>query len=445
MNIVYLHTHDSGRFLDPANSPVALPGIESLAREAATFRNVFCAAPTCSPSRSALLTGSYPHENGMTGLAHRGFRLRSYEHHLARVLGAAGFETALCGVQHIAPDKHEIGYDRILDEEEDYFRARPGDPWTANPWDWDRKNADLVAEFLCEKHERPFFLSFGLFSTHRPFPAPQAETPPRLHHEPPAPLPDMPETREDMEGFLTSLRIADEVIGRVVEALRSCDTWDDTAVLLTTDHGPAFPRMKCTLHDGGTRVATILRIPGIADDGRVEGALISQLDLYPTLCELAEAPVRSEVRGHSLLPVLGGQTRSVRRAAYSEINYHAVYDPARTVRTERYRLIRHYGGNSARLPANVDDSPSKKVAAEAGYFDPGRPAEELFDLLNDPLERVNLLAGDRTHDAHGELATLLDEWMQETGDPLLTGVVPRPAGSRLNQQDAWSPTEPANG
>ena len=90
-NIVYIHSHDSGRYLSPYGQSVPTPNLQRLAQEGILFRKAFSAAPTCSPSRAALLTGLYPHSSGMLGLAHRGFSLNDYQQHIVHTLKAAGY------------------------------------------------------------------------------------------------------------------------------------------------------------------------------------------------------------------------------------------------------------------------------------------------------------------------------------------------------------------
>ena len=113
-NILYMHTHDSGRYWSPYGHAVPAPNLMRLADDSTLFRHCYSAAPTCSPSRAALLTGMSPHACGMTGLAHRGFRLNDYSRHLAPFLGRQGYRTALCGIQHEAPDAGMIGYHELL-------------------------------------------------------------------------------------------------------------------------------------------------------------------------------------------------------------------------------------------------------------------------------------------------------------------------------------------
>ena len=102
MNIVYIHTHDAGVYLEPYGRHIPMPNLMKFTGEGTLAHNFFNAFPTCSPSRSALLTGMMPHSNGMSGLAHRGWRITNYDWHLARYLKTQGYYTVLCGMQHEA-------------------------------------------------------------------------------------------------------------------------------------------------------------------------------------------------------------------------------------------------------------------------------------------------------------------------------------------------------
>ena len=93
-NILYLHSHDTGRYIQPFGHAVETPRLQLLAEEGVLFRQNHCVCPTCSPSRSALLTGTYPHQNGMIGLAHRGFSLNDYSQHIVAQLKEAGYRSA---------------------------------------------------------------------------------------------------------------------------------------------------------------------------------------------------------------------------------------------------------------------------------------------------------------------------------------------------------------
>src|SRR4051812_3717467 len=113
-NIVYIHSHDSGRYLQPYGHAVPTPHLQRLASQGVLFRQAFSGAPTCSPSRAVLLTGQYAHQCGMLGLAHRGFALNDYKKHLVHALRSAGYQSVLAGIQHVAAKPETIGYDVLL-------------------------------------------------------------------------------------------------------------------------------------------------------------------------------------------------------------------------------------------------------------------------------------------------------------------------------------------
>ncbi len=118
-NVLYLHSHDTGRYLQPYGHACQTPNLQRLAEAGVLFRNAFSAAPTCSPSRAALLTGQSPHSAGMLGLAHRGFRLRDPSQHIAHVLTNHGFASTLVGMQHVTDgDPRETGYGEVLSQDD---------------------------------------------------------------------------------------------------------------------------------------------------------------------------------------------------------------------------------------------------------------------------------------------------------------------------------------
>ena len=432
-NIIYLNTHDLGRIIEPYGYPVPTPNLMRLARQGTLFRKAFSAAPTCSPSRSALLTGMAAHSCGMTGLAHRGFSLNELgrQAHLARFLSDRGYETVLGGIQHeVAGGKvDEIGYQRVLEAGPDSDR--------------DIGIARSAAEFIrTRKSDKPFFLALGLHNTHREFPELDGTIDPG-YLTPLFPMYDSPAAREDMARFILSARIVDRCAGIVLDALEAAGLDDKTIVLFTTDHGVAFPHCKCTLYDTGIGVSLILRYPGNPMAGKVTDALVSQLDVYPTLCDLAGLEKPGWLQGRSLLPLLLGETDGVRDAVFAEVSYHAAYEPQRCIRTERYKLIRRYdNGHDGVVAANIDDGPSKSFAIEAGLLGEKPEREMLFDLYLDPVERVNRAADVRYREVYRDLSRRLDAWMRDTDDPLLpTGVVPKPEGAVVNPVTSLSPKD----
>lgn len=424
-NVVYIHSHDTGRYVQPYGYAVPTPNTQRLAEEGALFRNAFSAAPTCSPSRAALLTGECPHCCGMFGLVNRGFDLELRGHHLVRTLNAAGYTTALAGTQHVARDIATIGYDQV-------FKSGDQDAGAIS---------SVARDFLTSAPAEPFFLDAGFIDTHRPFPHSGEDDDPR-YLRPPAPIPDTAATRRDMAGYIASARRLDAGIGAILAALDETGVAGRTLVICTTDHGPAFPAMKCNLTAHGTGVMLILRGPGGFTGGQVSDALVSQLDLYPTICDLAGIPHPEWLQGASLLPLIHGEQEHIHDAIFAEVSYHAAYEPMRSVRTDRWSYIRRFDGRDRPVLPNCDDGPSKTIWLETGWPDRPVAPEQLFDLAFDPQERANL-AADPDHDAvRAEMATRLDQWMRETDDPLLRGPVPAPSGARLNNPDDRSTADP---
>jgi len=426
-NILYLHSHDTGRYIQPYGHAVPTPNLQRLAEQGVLFRQAFCAAPTCSPSRAALLTGQCAHSSGMIGLAHRGFRLHDYRQHLVHTLRSAGYRSTLIGVQHVAPDPAMIGYDEVV----------------PLPSPHAEHVAPAAAEFLSSSAlAQPFFLSVGFVETHRKYPAPGSAEDAR-YTLPPPPLPDTPRTRTDMAAFKASARLLDQGMGAVLDALEANGLAENTVVICTTDHGIAFPGMKCNLTDHGIGVMLIMRGPGGFTGGRVCDALLSQVDIFPTLCDLLGTDPPAWLQGRSFLPVVRGNAEQVRDELYAEVTYHAAYEPQRAVRTNRWKYIRRFGEQQTPVLPNCDDSPSKDIWLESDWQRRPVAAEQLYDLVYDPQESRNLAQDPTLLPVLGEMRGRLNAWMRATDDPLLQGQVPAPHGARVNAPDGLSPNEPA--
>jgi len=423
-NILYIHSHDTGRYIQPYGHAVPTPNLQRLAEEGVLFRQAFSAAPTCSPSRAALLTGRWAHSSGMVGLAHRGFVLNDYRQHIVNTLRQAGYHTALCGIQHVAKQAETIGYDEVLST------PRCGLVLAA-----------AAAQFLLAPPPQPFFLSVGFGDTHRNYPEPGPEENPD-HCLPPAPVPDTPETRRDMAAFKASARRLDGSMGVVLEALRQARLAEDTLVICTTDHGIAFPRMKCNLTDGGIAVMLMMRGPGGFEGGRVVDAMVSQVDVFPTICELLSIAPPPWLQGVSMMPLIRGEAESIRDELFAEVSYHAAYEPMRCVRTPRWKYIRRFDGRTRPVLPNCDDSPSKTVWMEHGWAETPPPEEALYDLVFDPNEMNNLAGAAGARETLEQMRARLDRWMRGTDDPLLKGPVPAPKGAVVNDPDGISPHDP---
>lgn len=422
-NIVYLHAHDVGRHISPYGHAAVTPHLQTLAEQGVLFRQAFCANPTCSPSRASLLTGQYAHTNGMMGLAHRGFRLNDYSHHLVNLLRPAGYTSALAGMQHETKPVTDIGYDHVLTEDASF------EPTTA-----------AAEAFLADQHDRPFFLSVGYFAPHRDQQGgfPTLVPPPSPNYvRPPATLPDTAETRKDYAAYMASVQSTDHCMGRVLAAIDRHGLTDNTLVIATTDHGIAFPAMKCSLTDHGLGVMLIMRGPGFRG-GQVVDAMVSQIDVVPTLLELIGRPCPPWVQGKSFLGLPHGRG-APREHIFAEINFHAAEEPARAVRTQNWKYIRRYGNFPHVVLPNCDSGFSKSLLMEHGWTKRPYESEMLFDLIFDPNEAHNLATDTRYAGELNELRSLLSEWMASTNDPLLAGPLVPPSNVIVTAFDAIEP------
>jgi N-sulfoglucosamine sulfohydrolase len=215
-NILYLHSHDTGRLVQPYGQPFPTPHLQAFAEQGVLFRRAYSAAPTCSPSRAALLTGMYPHACGMHGLASQpwNYRVNFPERLLPNVLAAHGYRTALGGVHH-------IGGKTVADTRAHGFQVLLND---SNRCEDVPDLHERAAEFLTHRHPAPRFLAVGFDQTHRdnrqgdpasgtcfsqPSPYDPLQLPPYAI-APPAPLPDTPETRRDLASFAEGARRLDD-------------------------------------------------------------------------------------------------------------------------------------------------------------------------------------------------------------------------------------------
>ena len=426
-NIVFVICHDLGQHLGCyGQRDVRSTNIDEFASKGVRFANSFCAAPQCSPSRAALWTGRFPHANGVVGLTHAGFAndLNLDEIHLAQILRAAGYETHLFGLQHEARMAERCGHEFM----------HPG--WTCEKIANDfarfvtqrtKQDAGSLAE-QSESNDRPLFAQIGFFEPHRPFPHEGVETLPPDQLAVPPYLPDIPVVREDLADIEASIVSVDRAFGCILEAIRSSSLADDTLIVFTADHGIGFPHAKMTLYDPGIEVALIMSGPGLAR-GVVYNEMVSNVDLVPTLLELADLPYpgdKTRLHGRSFCGLLRGKDYQPNEYVFAEKTYHTYYDPMRAIRSDRWKLI-----------ANFEFAPSQETATDylvnaKGYVEVARalnvpydrqyhPPFELYDLESDPHEQHDLADDGRFAAVRNDLIVALRDWMKATDDPLLDG------------------------
>ncbi|AGB38028.1 sulfatase family protein [Natronococcus occultus] len=431
-NIVLIHCHDLGRYLGCYGADVETPRLDGLADEGVRFDRHFVTAPQCSPSRSSLVTGRHPHQNGMLGLAHGDWELGPDERLLPQLLGEAGYETHRFGLQHVTEYPDRLGYDHEHVEEPLRVNTPPSVHETARAREVGEEFASVVA---ADEHEDPFFASVGFFECHRVededgfgFDPDRYETPDPDDVDPLPFLPDRPGIRSDIAELQGMVRALDDGVGTVLDALEDAGLAEDTLVVFTTEHGLAFPRAKGCCYDAGIGAALLLRYPGVVDAGVVDD-LASNVDVFPTLLEFAGVEVPDGVVGRSLRGRLvdesagGDGEYDPRERVFAGMTWHDRYNPIRAVRTDRYKYVRNFWHlPGIYLTRDIYESAAGSEVREE-YYCEQRPYVELYDLETDPDERENLADDPDYEGVRERLRDDLIEWMLETDDPLLDGPV----------------------
>jgi arylsulfatase A-like enzyme len=439
-NILIIHCHDLGQHLGCYGVPtVQTPEIDRLASEGVLFRNNFCVSPSCSPSRAAIFTGRYPHNNGVMGLCHANFAWDLYptERHMAQYLADAeeyfrvGYRTAAVGVVHeTCSGPERCGY-------QEYAPASRAVPAAATAVEFLRKYAGEPG--------RPFFLSVGFFEPHR-LPYPDTD-PPQEHGfcfpdfspddelgiQVPGYLRNTPGTLQELAELQGAIRHVDQQVGIILTALESYGLQEDTLVIFTTDHGIAMPRAKCSLYDGGIQTAFILRLPNRPGwhGGKTIYSLVSNIDMLPTILDLVGEPVPRDVQGYSLMGLLDGNEYNPRQEVFAEMTYHGHYDPQRCIRTKEAKLILNFSTAPVFQDPSQSWRPRSDTALAVNQAVAFHPDIELYDLEQDPWELENLAGKPEYQSLEIGLLQRLHRQMVVTNDPLLHGAVMNPQHSRV--------------
>ena len=411
-NVVLIITHDTGRHLGCYGWPVATPHLDRLAAEGVRFDRHFCVAAQCSPSRSALMTGRWPHCNGVMGLAPR-WTYHAGEQTLAQCLRDSGYETVLVGVQHEGANTERLGY-------------RQADTATRDAPSVALKCATFLRDGPSRSDGPPFLLVAGFNETHRPFDRPEYQPDEVDGVRIPPYLPEDARIRRELAMFQGSVRTADQAVGTILQALDTSGLAQETIVVFTVDHGIAFPRAKGMSYDPGLETALLVRWPGRIRAGRVSSDLLCNADLMPTLLQATQSPPAARMQGRSFLPLLLEEAPGPRQDFFFEMTWHDRYNPHRGIRTQRHKYVRNFHSSPlVFLPLDIYHSPSGEAVCER-YYAASRPAEELYDLQHDPLEQQSLVGLARHAETLAALRARVQAWMEETEDPLLQGPVAQP-------------------
>jgi arylsulfatase A-like enzyme len=407
------------------NGAARTPSIDRLAAGGIRFTEAYLTASSCSPSRSSIVTGRYPHNNGKAAELH--LPIAGNLPWFPELLRKSGYYTALVG-------KHHMTVQPIAGEP-----ARPA-PFELVAGGNEPGNhgghATWVKTVQERPRDRPFFFWFASHDAHRGWEADREWDAERYgpQHRPedvvvPAFLADDAATRGDLASYYNEVTRHDYYIGEVVAELKKQGVFDKTLILVMADNGRPFPRAKTRLHDSGMKTALVAHWPaGIKQSGATCSSLVSAIDLAPTILSLTEVEAAATMQGVNIAPLLADPRASVRKYAFSEHNWHDYEALARSVRGEGYLLIRNFRPKPAwQGPADSVRSAShvqlqklrdagKLSSAQADVFLAPRPEFELYRTADDPQQLRNL-ADDPAHaGVRQRLSAVLDRWRDETGD-----------------------------
>ncbi len=408
-------------------SPTArTPNIDRLAAAGRRFDNAYLTASSCSPSRSSIITGRYPHNNGRASELHQ--PIAAHLPWFPRLLRDAGYYTALVGKNHMTSDKPETG-DETQPPAFDLIDGgkAPGNQGGHATW---------LQTLQSRPKDKPFFFWFASYDAHRGWDADadwieEAYGP---KHDPasvvlPRFLSDDAQTRQDFASYHNEVTRFDHFIGLVVEGLKEQGELDNTLILVMADNGAPFPRAKTRLHDSGMKTPFVAHWPkGIVSAGTPSESLISAIDIAPTVLELAGVAPSPTMQGVSFTAVFANPSERVRQHVFSEHNWHDYEAHGRSVRSDGFLLIRNNRPQFAwQGPADSVASVSHqqlRARRDAGTLTPEqadvflapRPTVELYRFDLDPEQLRNVADDPKYAATRAHLISLLDQWAEETHD-----------------------------
>ncbi len=411
--------HDVGCY---GSANVKTPHIDSLARDGMRFTQAYTAATMCTPCRTMLYSGLFPVKNG------------AHPNH----------SSAKPGTQSIVQYLRELGYQVAMQGK---GHVRPGDSFpfarTTLP--------DLL------RSDQPFCFVWGSDLPHSPWTTGDASHfDPKKLVIPPYAL-DTPETRQVLCDYYAEVEALDGEVGEILDQLKQAGKEQNTLVIFLSEQGSQLPAGKWTCYDPGMRAAVVARWPDHIKAGSVCDEIVQYVDVVPTLVAAAGGKVPAGLDGRSFLDLLGGASTGHWDYAYAvQTTRGAVAAPkggyaVRAIRDKRYKLILNLQHESEFSNAVTRrESYWKSWTAAAARGEPQakklvdrylhRPAEEFYDLQQDPWE-LNNLSGDPQHQgAIEKMRTELLAWMKDQGDE---GVKTEMAGAKggKDKKDGNNPSE----
>lgn len=426
-NVVLLVADDLGLDCGCFGNPkVRTPNIDALAKNGVRFSHGFATTASCSASRAVIYTGLYTHSNGQFGHAHapHNFHTHAWVKSLPKVLKDAGYRTGIIGKLHVLPPE-----------------VYTFDVEVANGIGGNRSVIEMGAkatQFMKDSGDKPFLLIMGFSDPHRsaknfgnekPYPN-VTET----KYDPkdvlvPSFLPDTPEVRQELAEYYQAASRLDLGIGQVMEALKQTKNADNTLVIFLSDNGIPFPGAKTTLYDAGLRLPFIVSSPTLKKRGFTNQAMVSYVDVTPTILDWAGAKQPYPLPGRSILPILEEESPKGWDAVYGSHVFHEItnYYPMRMLRTRQHKYVLNLAHQlDFPFASDLYGSPTWQGILKRGDKTLGhrsidsyihRPREELYDLEKDPNELKNVAGDPKYATVLNDLRGRLKDWQEKTKDP----------------------------
>lgn len=414
---------------------VKTPTFDRLAAEGILFEHAYTSSPSCTPSRNAVLTGQYHWRLGEGANLHSTLDVNIPVYPL--LLEKAGYfigHWRKCW----GPGKLQPG---------GYTNTNPGGPSFAG-----------FKDFLDHRPDgQPFCFWLGSSDPHRGYKLNSGRESGMNIDSVDVPdfLPDVETIRSDIADYYFEVQRFDRDCGEAIALLEEIGEYDNTIILMTGDHGMPFPRCKSNLYDMGVRVPLAIRWGDKMKTGREVADFVSFVDFAPTFLELAGVEIPDVVSGKSLLPIIkskkSGWVENDRkqiifgkeRHVPAQLSPSIAGYPCRSIRTEKFQYIYNFKPDrwpvgvpdGASHPSNVfadtDGGPSKNFLVIHAddpkyktYYDwsfAKRQQEELYDIINDPYELVNLAGQKDYENIRQELKNQLFELLKGSADPRVIG------------------------
>lgn len=440
------------------NHKCKTPYLNEFAKKSVVFRNAFTSVSSCSPSRSAILTGLPQHQNGMYGLYQTYHHFHSFDavQSLPWILNQTGnYWTGIIGKKHVGPDyiyPFDFSY-----TEENYPIIQIGRNITLIK--------DLARKFLSQAGEKPFFLYIGFHDPHRcghthpeygVFCERYGDGSPGMGVIPdwhpidytsddvyvPYFIQDTPAARADLVAQYRTISRLDQGVGLLLQALKDYGHEQDTLVMYTSDNGIPFPYGRTNLYDPGMGEPLIISNPDAPQRwGQYSEAMISLTDIVPTILDWFKLPFPNytlfgpnptTLQGRSLLPILAKEPEAGWDTIFASHNLHEVtmYYPMRALRNRRFKLIHNM---NYKMPFMIDqdfyvsptfqDLLNRTMEGKETYWFRTlkeyyyRSHWELYDLSRDPEETNNVADSPSYQDIFLDLRKRLLDWQRATNDP----------------------------